>query len=63
MEVTLELGKGALDTWRPSRSVYAAGLIKPALTQLTALEARRWANQAWQGCTRTGVRCRKAGEG
>jgi hypothetical protein len=24
-------------------------LIKPALTQMTALEARLWANQAWQG--------------
>jgi hypothetical protein len=54
-EVTPELGKGALDTWRPSRSVEAAGLIKPALTQMTAREARLWANQAWQGCTRTSV--------
>ena len=54
-EVTPELGKGALDTWRPCRSVLAAGLIKPALTQLMDLEARLWANQEWQGCTRTSV--------
>src|SRR6516164_1573905 len=33
----------------------AAGLTKPALTQMTALEARLWANQAGQGCTRTSV--------
>ena len=52
-EVTPELGKGALDTWRPSRSVLAAELIKPALTQGMDLEARLWANQEWQGCTRT----------
>jgi hypothetical protein len=39
-EVTPELGKGALDTWRPSWSVLAAGLIKPAFTQLMDLEAR-----------------------
>ena len=30
-EVTPELGKGALDTWRPSRSARRPGLIKPGV--------------------------------
>jgi hypothetical protein len=30
-------------------------LDKTACTQMTALAARLWANQAWQGCTRTSV--------
>jgi hypothetical protein len=36
-------------------SVEAAGLIKPANTQLTAQETRLWANQEWRGCIRTSV--------
>lgn len=68
-EVTPESAKGALRTWRPSPSVYAAGLIKPALTQLTAREGEAvrkpseagvYTNQRlnfsepWQGARRTG---------
>ena len=53
-EVTPELGKGALDTWRPSRP-YGGRLDKTGTYADTAQEARLWANQEWQGCTRTSV--------
>ena len=54
-EVTPELGKGAQGTWRSPRLSKRPGLIKPAHTQVTAQEARLWANQEWQGCIRTSV--------
>jgi hypothetical protein len=53
-EVTPELGKGALDTWRSSRS-YGGRLDKTGVFAMTAQEARLWVNREWQGCTRTSV--------
>jgi hypothetical protein len=53
-EVTPELGKGALDTWRPVRPC-GGRLDKTGAYAMTAQGARLWANQEWQGCTRPSV--------
>ena len=37
------------------RCVEKSAYIKPALTQMTAREARLGANQEWRGCIRTSV--------
>ena len=47
MEVTPTLGKGAQDTWRFPRSVWVAGLIKPA-------QRRCWPRRRGWGQTRKG---------
>jgi hypothetical protein len=53
-EVTPELGKEALGTWRPFRP-YGGRLDKTGAYAGTAQKARLWANQEWQGCIRTSV--------
>ena len=47
-EVTPELGKEALDTWRPPRP-YGGRLDKTGAYAMRPKEARLLANQEWRG--------------
>ena len=53
-EVTPELGKGALGTWRSSRP-YGGRLDKTGDTQMTTLGGEAVGKPGWQGCIRTSV--------
>jgi hypothetical protein len=54
-EVTPELGKGALDTWRSSRSSRGRLDKTGAYADDGFRRTRLWANREWRGCIQTSV--------